>query len=389
MDQYCHEGSIVGGSPSIHSKTDLALVFLQCVVECVQKRAVHHARWWLGKSLTISNGHRLSETQHTSSALHCVKFVWLHSVKDLVGLSTGVLMVGDSWNNFCADLAGILRIISSLQCHITPTHFNVFLHISSGPGIFFVQIPLDGGLASSCTTLELMGPPTILLDDVQHWVKECINRLLILSLLAVFLTSGLDNQCSALLSSSTSSYKAASSSSVQTMALHTTSTHASCGGGVISSKSFKDCPSPEPSGGVAFAFLDLMATMLSPLVWFFLFFVKAQSSFSSIAAQALSSSRGTFETPCTPVLPALAVPGPSFSHSVSTSSEVPAPAVVEDRDEEIPDTSSPDSDPGSEPESEPSIVEEPYPRFPPPEPEPEPSDSDDPNSDDDMPKPIE
>jgi hypothetical protein len=102
-----------------------------------------------------------------------------------------------------------------------------------------------------------------------------------------------------------------------------------------------------------------------------------------------SSSQGTFEPPRTPVLPALAVPGTSFSHSVSTSSEVPAPAVVEDRDEEIPDTSSPDSDPGSEPESEPSIVEEPYPRFPPPEPEPEPSDSDDSNSDDNMPKPIE
>jgi hypothetical protein len=72
------------------------------------------------------------------------------------------------------------------------------------------------------------------------------------------------------------------------MALHTTSTRASCGGGVISSESSKDGPSPEPSGGVAFVFLDLMATMLSPLVWFFLFFVKAQSSFSSIAAQALS-----------------------------------------------------------------------------------------------------
>jgi hypothetical protein len=99
-----------------------------------------------------------------------------------------------------------------------------------------------------------------------------------------------------------------------------------------------------------------------------------------------SSSRGTFEPPRTPVLPALAVPGPSFSHSVSTSSKVPTPAVVEDRDEEIPDASSSDSDPGSEPESEPSIVEEPYPRFPPPEPEPEPEPFD---SDDDMPKPIE
>jgi hypothetical protein len=102
-----------------------------------------------------------------------------------------------------------------------------------------------------------------------------------------------------------------------------------------------------------------------------------------------SSSQGTFETPHTPVLPTLAVPGPPFSHSISTSSEVLAPAVVEDRDEEIPDASSPDSDPGSEPESEPSIVEEPYPRFPPPEPEPKPSDSDDSNSDNDMPKPIE
>jgi len=102
-----------------------------------------------------------------------------------------------------------------------------------------------------------------------------------------------------------------------------------------------------------------------------------------------SSSRGTFETPRTPVLPALAVPGPSFSHSVSTSPEVPAPAVVEDRDEEIPDAPLPDSDPGSEPESEPSIVEEPYPRFPPPELEPEPSNSDDSDSDDDMPRPIE
>jgi hypothetical protein len=101
------------------------------------------------------------------------------------------------------------------------------------------------------------------------------------------------------------------------------------------------------------------------------------------------SSRGTFETPHTPVLPALAVPGPFLSHSVSTSSEVPTPAVVEDKDEEIPYASSPDSDPGSEPESEPSIVEEPYPIFPPLEPEPKPSDSDDSDSDDDMPKPIE
>jgi hypothetical protein len=103
-----------------------------------------------------------------------------------------------------------------------------------------------------------------------------------------------------------------------------------------------------------------------------------------------SSSQGTFEPPCTPVLPPLAVPGTSFSHSISTSSEVPTPAVVEDRDEEIPDTPSPDSDPGSEPESEPYIVEEPFPRLPsPPEPEPEPSDSDNSDSDDDMPKPIE
>jgi hypothetical protein len=100
-----------------------------------------------------------------------------------------------------------------------------------------------------------------------------------------------------------------------------------------------------------------------------------------------SSSRGTFEPPHTPVLSALAVPGPSFSHSISTSSEVPAPAVVEDRDEEIPDASLPDSDPGSEPESEPSIVEEPYPRFP--QPEPKPFESDDSDSDNDMPKPIE
>jgi hypothetical protein len=103
-----------------------------------------------------------------------------------------------------------------------------------------------------------------------------------------------------------------------------------------------------------------------------------------------SSSQGTFEPPRTPVLPPLAVPGTSFSHSFSTSSEVPTPAVVEDRDEEIPDAPSPDSDPGSEPESEPSIVEEPFPRLPsPPEPEPKPSDSDDSDSDNDMPKPIE
>jgi hypothetical protein len=104
-----------------------------------------------------------------------------------------------------------------------------------------------------------------------------------------------------------------------------------------------------------------------------------------------TSSPGAFKPPRTPVLPALAVPGPSFSHSISTSSEVPAPAVVEDRDEEIPDTPSPNSDPGSEPESEPSIIEEPFPRFSPPEPDPEPSDSESDNSDsdNDMPKPIE
>jgi hypothetical protein len=102
-----------------------------------------------------------------------------------------------------------------------------------------------------------------------------------------------------------------------------------------------------------------------------------------------TSSQGTFEPPRTPVLPALAVPGPSFSHSVSTTSEVLAPAIVEDRDEEIPDAPSPNSDPGSEPESEPSIIEDPFPIFPPPEPEPEPSDNNDSDSDDDMPKPIE
>jgi hypothetical protein len=104
-----------------------------------------------------------------------------------------------------------------------------------------------------------------------------------------------------------------------------------------------------------------------------------------------SSLQGTFEPPCTPVLPALAVPGPSFSHSVSTSSEAPTPAPVEDRDEDIPDTPPPDShsDPDSEPESEPSIIEDPFPRFPPPEPEPSDSESDDSNSEDDMLKPIE
>jgi hypothetical protein len=81
-----------------------------------------------------------------------------------------------------------------------------------------------------------------------------------------------------------------------------------------------------------------------------------------------SSSQGTFEPPHIPVLPALAVPGPSFSHSISTPSEVPTPAPVEDRDEDIPDAPPPDSnsDPDSEPESEPSIVEEriPFPDFP-------------------------
>jgi len=124
--------------------------------------------------------------------------------------------------------------------------------------------------------------------------------------------------------------------------------------------------------------------------------LKAQAAFAEAycpyprTSPRKTASQGTFETPRTPPLPALAVPGPSFSHSVSTSLEVPAPAVVEDRDEEIPDASSPDSNSGSEPESEPSIVEDPYPRFPPPEPEPEPSDSDDSNSeDDDMPKHIE
>jgi hypothetical protein len=103
------------------------------------------------------------------------------------------------------------------------------------------------------------------------------------------------------------------------------------------------------------------------------------------------SSQGTFEPPCTPVLPALAVPGPSFSHSISTSSEVPAPAPVEDRDEEIPDAPPPDSDsdPDSEPESEPSIIEDSFPRFSPPEPEPSDSKSDDSNSENDMLKPIE
>ncbi|KAG2346334.1 hypothetical protein BDR05DRAFT_997343 [Suillus weaverae] len=121
MDRYCHKGSMVGGSPSVHSKIDLAPIFLQCVVECAQKQVIRHVRWWLGKSLTISNGRRLSETQHTSSALCHVKFVWLHSVKDLLGLSAGVLTVGDSRNDFGADLAGILCSISSLQYRITPT----------------------------------------------------------------------------------------------------------------------------------------------------------------------------------------------------------------------------------------------------------------------------
>jgi len=104
-----------------------------------------------------------------------------------------------------------------------------------------------------------------------------------------------------------------------------------------------------------------------------------------------SSSQGTFEPPRTPVHPALAVPGPSFSHSVSTSSEVPTPAPVEDRDKEIPDAPPPDSnsEPDSEPESEPSIIEGPYPRFSPPEPEPSDSESDDSDSEDDMLKPIE
>jgi len=104
-----------------------------------------------------------------------------------------------------------------------------------------------------------------------------------------------------------------------------------------------------------------------------------------------SSLQGTFEPPHTPVLPALAVPGPSFSHSVSASSETPTPAPLEDRDEEIPDTPPPDSDsdPNSEPESEPSIIEDPFPRFLPPEPEPSDSESDDSDSEDDMLKPIE
>jgi hypothetical protein len=104
-----------------------------------------------------------------------------------------------------------------------------------------------------------------------------------------------------------------------------------------------------------------------------------------------SSSQGTFEPPCTPVLPALAVPGPSFSHSISAPSEAPAPAVVEDRDEDIPDAPPPDSDsdPDSELESEPSIVEDPFPRFPPPEPEPSDNESDNSDSEDDMPKLIE
>jgi len=104
-----------------------------------------------------------------------------------------------------------------------------------------------------------------------------------------------------------------------------------------------------------------------------------------------TSLQGTFEPPHTPVLPALAVPVPSFSHSISASSEVPTPAPVEDRDEDIPDAPPPDSnsDPDSEPESEPSIVEDTFPRFSPPEPEPSNSESDDSDSEDDMPKPIE
>jgi hypothetical protein len=104
-----------------------------------------------------------------------------------------------------------------------------------------------------------------------------------------------------------------------------------------------------------------------------------------------TSSQGTFEPPRTPVLPALAVPGPSFSHSISTPSEVSTPAVVEDRDEDIPDTPPPDSnsDPNSEPESEPSIIEDSFPRLSPPEPKPSDSESDDSDSEDDMLKPIE
>jgi hypothetical protein len=108
-------------------------------------------------------------------------------------------------------------------------------------------------------------------------------------------------------------------------------------------------------------------------------YIEAFSPYPLTSPRKLSS-QGTFEPPRTPVLPALAVPGPSFSHSISTSSEVPTPAPVEDRDKDILDAPSPSSNPGSEP----SIVEEPFPRFSPPEPEPEPSDSED-----DMPKPIE
>jgi hypothetical protein len=104
-----------------------------------------------------------------------------------------------------------------------------------------------------------------------------------------------------------------------------------------------------------------------------------------------SSLQGTFEPPHTPTCPALAVQGPSFSHSVSTSSEVPAPAPVEDRDEDIPDASPPtsNSDPDSEPESEPSIAEDPFPRFSPSAPEPSDSESNDSDSEDNMLKPIE
>jgi hypothetical protein len=101
--------------------------------------------------------------------------------------------------------------------------------------------------------------------------------------------------------------------------------------------------------------------------------------------------QGIFKIPHTPVLPALAVPGPSFSHGISTSSEVPVPAPVEDRDKEILDTPPPDSDsePNSEPKSKPSIIEDPFLRFFPPEPEPSDSESDDSDSEDNMPKPIE
>ena len=144
-------------------------------------------------------GHRLSETQHTSSALQdavsiinitcCVVYtlpyfgtrVWpaqVHCIAFILSFECycNWAILKNTMDNLCLCLINILGFVCSAECILSPTNFHMLPHVACRSSIPGVDKLLHCNLATTTTTLEHMCMMASNFDHSGNWLKECIYR---------------------------------------------------------------------------------------------------------------------------------------------------------------------------------------------------------------------